>query len=153
MSWCCTVSYADVLDVNLSSATVAGAVPINSQFFPDVVWINFYVDGHYAASTGGSAGSFTWQSSWLNDGVHDIAAVGYDGNSVVSGYSDIRLTSANSSPSASAGTVAISGYMDQWIGWVNLYVDGSYTQSAAGTSWSVSQSFGPGTHQVQVNGY
>jgi hypothetical protein len=43
--------------------------------------------------------------------------------------------------------------MDQRIGWVNLYVDNSYTQSAAGTFWSVSQSFGPGTHQVLVNGY
>src|SRR5262249_55085448 len=78
---------------------------------------------------------------------------GYDGNSIVSGYSDIRLTSANWSPSANAGTVAISGYMDQWIGWANLYVDNSYTQSVNGTSWSVSQSFGPGTHRVQVNGY
>jgi hypothetical protein len=93
VAWNWSAAFGDSLDINLSNATVAGAVPINSQFLPDVVWINFYVDGHYAASTGGSAGSFTWQSTWLNDGVHDIVAVGYDGNSMVSGYSDIRLTS------------------------------------------------------------
>jgi hypothetical protein len=153
VTWNWSAAYGDVLNVDLSSATVAGAVPINSQFLPDVVWINFYVDGQYATSTSGSAGSFTWPSTWVNDGVHDITVFGYDGNSMVSGYSDIRLTSANWSPSANAGTVTISGYADQWIAWVNLYVDTYYSQFATGTSWSVSQSFAPGTHQVQVNGY
>jgi hypothetical protein len=149
----CSVASADVLDVDLSGATVGGQVPINSQFLPDVAWINFYVDGQYITSTGGSAGSFNWNSSSVGDGVHDIQALGFDAQENVSGYSRIRLSVANSSPSSTPGYVAISGYADQWIGWINLYVDNSYEQSTGSGPWTLSQSFGAGTHQVQLTGF
>ena len=152
VSWCCVAS-ADILDVNLSSATVSGQVPISSQFLPDVVGINFYVDNQYATSTSGSTGSYSWNSTATPDGNHDITAVGYDASGMVSGYSNIHLLIANSSPSTPSGTVPISGYADQYIEWINLYVDSSYAQSTGGGSWSLSQSFAGGRHQVQISGY
>jgi hypothetical protein len=153
ISWFCTVTYADVLDIDLSRATVAGQVPIASQFLPNVVWINFYVNGQYAASSGGAAGTLNWNSTGVSDGVYNIEAVGFDAQGNISGYSNIRLSVANSSPSASPGTLAISGYADQAIWWTNLYVDGSYAQSSGSGSWSLSQSFTAGTHQIRVAGY
>jgi hypothetical protein len=152
MSWY-SVASADVLDVDLSGATVGGQVPVTSQFLPDVEWINFYVDGEYATSTGGSAGSFTWNSSTVADGVHDLEALGFDADENVSGYTDIRISVANATPSASPGSMAISGYADRYVGWINLYVDGSYAQSTGSGSWSLSQSFNRGTHQIGVGGF
>jgi hypothetical protein len=119
---------------------------------PNVVWINFYVDTLYATSTSGSTGSFNWNSASVADGYHDITAIGFEASGTVSGYSNIHLLIANSSPSSAPGAVPISGYADRYIGWVNLYVDSSYAQSAGGGFWNMSQSFTGGTHQVQVSG-
>jgi hypothetical protein len=119
VSWC-SVVFADVLDVDLSSATVGGQVPITSQFLPNVVWIDFYVDSQYVTSTGGSTGSFSWNSTSVSDGYHDITTIGLEASGSVSDYSNIHLRIAHSGPSASPGTVPISGYADQYIGWINL---------------------------------
>jgi len=152
-AWNWSAARADDLDVDFSNAKVGGQVPITSQFLPEVVWINFYVDGQYAASAGESFGTFNWDSTTVADGIHDISAMGFDAPGVVSGYSDIRLTVANSNPITPAGAMAISGYADQYISWTNLYVDGSYAQSSNSGYWGLSQSFTQGTHQIQVTGY
>jgi hypothetical protein len=147
-------AHADTLDVDLSNATVAGQVPIIVEFTASVEWINFEVDNAYAASASGPVGTFNWNSTGTEDGVHHIVALGFDGSGALAGYSDIELHVANSTPAvASDEPIQIAGSDDQWIKWVNLYVDGSYQQSTSGSSWAFTQSFAPGTHNLKVAGY
>jgi hypothetical protein len=64
-----------------SGATVSGTVSIAAQYVAPVVWLNFYVDGNWVASSPPSA--MPWNSTGVANGQHAIAVNGYNSSNAL----------------------------------------------------------------------
>jgi hypothetical protein len=58
---------------------VAGTITFSAIKSTSCVWINFYVDGNYVASSPPS--SILWDSTSVGDGAHTLSVKGFDSNS------------------------------------------------------------------------
>jgi hypothetical protein len=87
----------------LNNATVSGtAVAITVTKAANVSWVNVYVDGIYFASTPPS--TFSWNSTTVANGSHQISATGYSSSGAVLGSASITVTVNNggATPTATA---------------------------------------------------
>jgi hypothetical protein len=157
-----------------SGQTVEGTVGIATWTDNSVNWVNWYVDGHYLASSPGSAASaweYYWDSTAVPNGSHVLSVTGYGNNGqwiaqpsmtvwVENGSGNNRVTTSSGSvsisePSAGAtvsGTVPFSAQATGSVSWINYYVDGNYVWSSPGYTYRWNAS-GSGSHTLSVTGY
>lgn len=92
-------------------ATVSGVVGVAAQTSPSVLWVNYYVDGHYEASS--PPWEYHWDSTGVSDGSHTITVTGYDAshNPLASASDTVNVANGSSvsgSPNGSSSSGAPS---------------------------------------------
>ncbi|HVN28838.1 MAG TPA: Ig-like domain-containing protein, partial [Candidatus Binataceae bacterium] len=147
-----------------NGATVAGTVSITAQVGSGVSWINIYIDGSYLASS--PPLTFSWDSTKVINGSHTISANAYNSSGTLAGSASINVVvqNANTKPAVTitapansatvSGTVSITTQTASGIGWINVYVDGSYFASSPPFSFSWdSTNVANGSHTISSNAY
>jgi hypothetical protein len=154
-----------------NGSSVSGNTSINLALSGSASWANLYIDGVYANSTPPS--SFTWGTTGVSNGTHQISAIGFSSNGSNLGTSTISVNVSNgssvsssgsgssavsftspSSGSTVSGSVNVAYSMGSGTAWVNLYVDGSYLSSSPPSSvnWS-STSVSNGSHTLSAKAF
>jgi hypothetical protein len=84
-----------------NNTVITGTTQISAQInSSNVVWLDFYCDGNYIASS--PPNSITWNSTSMNDGPHILSVTAFGSPKVVLGTASTNITVANSSATATA---------------------------------------------------
>jgi hypothetical protein len=75
------------------SASIERKVIIATRVGTEVTWIDVYIDGNYLASS--PPDSFTWNSSSVANGFHNISATAFEYPGTAIGASSITVSVAN----------------------------------------------------------
>ena len=89
-----------------NNATVSGNVAITVFKATSVSWANVYIDGNYFAST--PPLTFTFNSTTVPNGSHQISVTGFAANSAVLGSASINVTVNNGGATATATATAVA---------------------------------------------
>jgi thermitase len=114
-----------------NGSTVAGSVTVTAVASDDVgvTFLEFLVDGSLVATTGGSSGSFIWDTTTAADGPHSLTARAYDAAGNV-GSNTIAVTVDNAGeppPDTQRPTLTISSppYFSTVSGSIGVVLDTS----------------------------
>jgi hypothetical protein len=92
---------AVILLAPANNTVITGTTQISAQInSSSVVWLDFYCDGNYIASS--PPNSITWNSTSMNDGPHILSVTAFGSPKVVLGTASTNITVANSSATATA---------------------------------------------------
>lgn len=139
-------SSTTIVNVNLTSPTnrntVSGLVTIACAVSNQVVWVDFYIDGTYLASS--PPYIHDWDSRTVSNGTHTISVTAFGNNSAILGSSSVSVNVANitevafNTPHSAAtvsGVTPVTATAAGNVASLKFYVDGSYQASTPG-SWS-----------------
>jgi hypothetical protein len=82
-----------------SGATVSGSIPIAAQTNSQVIWVNFYINNNYVASS--PPYTYSWLSSTVPNGQQAITVKGFASGGILLASSAINVNVQNGVPSAS----------------------------------------------------
>ncbi|MBV8774672.1 MAG: right-handed parallel beta-helix repeat-containing protein [Deltaproteobacteria bacterium] len=167
-----TGSPSTTINVNLTAptnrSTVSGSITIACAVTTQVVWVNFYIDGTYLASS--PPYILNWDSRTVSNGTHTISATAFGRNSAILGTSSVSLNVANivevtfnrpHSATTVSGVTPVTATAARNVAWLNFYVDGSY-QASTPRSWSAgapatwywnASPYSLGNHTVSASAY
>lgn len=141
-------------------ATVSGPVAIQTQRNTGVKWLNVYVDGTHLASS--PPFTFSWDSTKFSGGQHEISAISYGYDNLVSGTDQVTVQVNNpvvkiDQPEQAAkvsGAVSVVTERTQGVSWINVYIDGKHLASTPPftVSWD-STKVSNGGHTISIKGY
>ncbi len=159
----------------VSGATVSGSVSVSLTGSDNVgvTKLELYIDGSLATTISASSGTFSWDTTKAPNGSHGLAAKAYDAAGNVGTSSTVTVTVSNAAADTTAPTaqitspavgtkvgkavkVTVAANDNIGVTRVDLYIDGTFFQSATGGSVSFSWSttkVATGNHTLQAFAY
>ncbi len=162
----CTATRAPAsIAVNLTSpvngSTVSGPTPIACAVGPGVVWVDFYIDGVFLASS--PPYIIDWNSSSVKNGSHTISVTAFGRNKTVLGSSALTVNVDNGpeitlvtpqNGTAVSGVVNVAIATQTNVSWSDFYVDGIFKAATPPSTWQWDTTQYPnGSHVVSASAF
>jgi Bacterial Ig domain len=94
-----------------NGATISATTTVRSSTASNVSWLNYYVDGRFAASKSHNSSAWNWDTTQYSEGRHTVSAHAYSSSRSELGTDSANVTVANNTEACNGGHLAGRGLM------------------------------------------